>query len=253
MIKSITSKLLEIESSNRIKILFANESGSRAWGFPSPDSDYDVRFIYSRTEDSYLSIDEQNDSLSLPINDELDIYGWDIKKTLKLISKSNTTPFEWLQSPIVYQEQEGFKNELWAICHHYFSQRANIFHYLGIAKSAIGTIEKSNEIKIKKLFYILRPLLSAKWCLEKNNIAPMNIQPLLEVAHVEVQKCIQELILQKEKANEGFVIQIPSMLINFINQSFEDIMFKAQSLKKDNFKLEELNQFFRKTITNHDY
>lgn len=253
MINNIKSKLLEIEKCNGIKILFANESGSRAWGFPSPDSDYDVRFIYSKTENAYLSIDEQNDSLSFPINDELDIYGWDIRKTLKLISKSNTTPFEWLQSPIVYQEQIGFKNELWTICHHYFSQRANIFHYLGIAKSAISTIENTNEIKIKKLFYILRPLLSAKWCLEKNDIAPMNIQPLLEVAHAEVQNCIQELILQKENANEGFVIPIPSMLINFINQTFEDIMCKAQSLKKNKFELEELNQFFRKTITNHDY
>ncbi|NDV93887.1 nucleotidyltransferase domain-containing protein [Dysgonomonas sp. 521] len=177
---TITGKLQEIEQRHRIRILYACESGSRAWGFPSPDSDYDVRFIYVRPLDSYLSIKETDDYLNFPLTDELDINGWDIRKTMKLISRSNTTPFEWIQSPVVYYEQEGFKDEVWNLCQNYFCRRSNIHHYLGIARGAMASI-KDEELKIKKLFYILRPLLAAMWCIEKNSIAPMNISPLLEL------------------------------------------------------------------------
>lgn len=163
----IQNKLLEIEIEHRVKILYACESGSRAWEFPSPDSDYDVRFIYTKTINEYLSIVDQEDNLSFPINDELDIYGWDIRKVLKLIRKSNTTPFEWLKSPIIYQEEVGFKEDLFALCPHYYSQRGNTHHYLGIAKGARDTINNEGQIKIKKLIYVLRPLLAAQWCLEK--------------------------------------------------------------------------------------
>lgn len=170
---TIINRLAAIERSNDIKILFACESGSRGWEFPSPDSDFDVRFIYVRPINHYLAISEKDDQLGFPINDELDIYGWDIKKVLKLIRKSNTTPFEWLQSPIIYREQDDFKNKLWTLCQSYFYRKTNVNHYLGIARGAIDTVINGDEIKIKKLFYVLRPLLSAKWCLEKNTIAPM--------------------------------------------------------------------------------
>src|ERR1700750_867100 len=109
----ITGKLSEIIQEHKITLLFANESGSRAWGFPSPDSDYDVRFIYARPYKYYLSIVDRKYDLHFPITDELDVYGWDIRKVLALIRKSNTTPFEWLQSPIVYRQEQGFRDELW--------------------------------------------------------------------------------------------------------------------------------------------
>src|SRR6186713_3345969 len=107
----IINKLAEIELEHKIKILFACESGSRGWQFPSPDSDYDVRFIYVRPMRYYLSVNNQAYDLNFPINGEIDIYGWDIRKVLQLVRKSNTTPFEWLQSPIVYRQQSGFSDE----------------------------------------------------------------------------------------------------------------------------------------------
>lgn len=162
----ILDKLKYIEQKYEVKILFACESGSRAWGFPSPDSDYDVRFIYVKPIDEYLSIQNQKDFMDFPLSDELDINGWDLKKTLELVYKSNSVPFEWLQSPIVYYEDKDFTDELLALCQSYFCARTNIHHYLGIARGAMETMD-GNEIGIKKLCYILRPLLSALWCLEK--------------------------------------------------------------------------------------
>jgi predicted nucleotidyltransferase len=98
----IIEKLNEIEQTDNITILHAVESGSRAWGFASPDSDYDVRFFYMRQKDYYLRLDRTRDVLEYPVFDLLDINGWDIDKTLKLLHTSNPTLFEWSNSPIVY-------------------------------------------------------------------------------------------------------------------------------------------------------
>ena len=109
----IQIKLHELEQNNKIRILFACESGSRAWGFPSSDSDYDVRFIYVHPKAWYLSIHEMRDVIELPVNKELDISGWNLRKALRLISKHNAVLFEWMQSPVVYSVKtdflEGFK------------------------------------------------------------------------------------------------------------------------------------------------
>ena len=101
----ISSRLTEIESENKIKIVYACESGSRAWGFPSANSDFDVRFIYIRPVEWYLSIDEKRDVIEHPINEQLDINGWDLKKALQLLRKTNPPLLEWLGSPIIYIEK----------------------------------------------------------------------------------------------------------------------------------------------------
>ena len=105
MEKEILKRIAEVEATENVTIFYACESGSRAWGFPSADSDYDVRFIYLRKPDWYLSIDveDKRDVIERPINDELDISGWDLRKALKLLWKSNPPLLEWLVSPIVYK------------------------------------------------------------------------------------------------------------------------------------------------------
>src|SRR5690349_3773344 len=108
MQNAILSKLAQIEQAHNIKVLLACESGSRGWQFPSPDRDYDVRFIYVRPFTYYLSVTNRAYDLNFPVNQVLDISGWDIRKAMQLIKKSNTTPFEWLQSPVIYREEEGF-------------------------------------------------------------------------------------------------------------------------------------------------
>lgn len=253
MQQTIIDKLGEIEQEHKIKLLFACESGSRGWEFPSPDSDYDVRFIYVRPYRFYLSVQDRKYDLRFPINGELDMYGWDIRKVLQLIKKSNTTPFEWLQSPIVYRQEEGFKNELWSLCQHYFGQRSNIHHYLGIAKGALDTITQEGEIKIKKLFYVLRPLLAAKWCLEQKSIAPMTIGPLMTLLPVDLKKQVRDLIALKTNAAESFVINISADLRSYIDNEFSRVAETSNNLKKDHFDADKLDDLFVTTITQYDY
>jgi uncharacterized protein len=249
----IINKLEEIEQQNNIKLLFACESGSRGWGFPSPDSDYDVRFMYVRPVRFYLSVVDRRYDIHFPITDELDVYGWDIRKVLQLVRKSNTTPFEWLQSPVIYKEQEGFKESLFALCQHYFSRRANIHHYLGIAKSSLESIAEDGEMRIKKLFYVLRPLLAAKWCLEKNSIAPMTIEPLMTLLPPALQKQVQELITLKAGASESFPVNIDNELRTYVENEFAATSEASTSIPRDQFDADMLDDFFVKTITAYDH
>jgi predicted nucleotidyltransferase len=253
MHSTILAQLGEIAINNNIQLLYSCESGSRGWQFPSPDSDYDVRFIYCRPYDYYLSVLDRSYDLKFPINDELDVYGWDIRKVLKLILRSNTTPFEWLQSPIIYVEVEGFKNELWHLCQSFFSQKANIHHYLGIARGALDSMVNDNEITIKKLFYVLRPLLSAKWCLEKNGIAPMTIGPLMTLLPPQLQQIVTELITLKATLEEKFIISINAELKNYIDDEYARITTASRVLERNEFSALKLDEFFLKTIRQYDY
>lgn len=244
---TIQQKLTKIEKAYGIKILYSCESGSRAWGFPSPDSDYDVRFIYTRSFKEYLTIQPKKGHLSFPINDELDIYGWDISKVLQLTTRSNTTPFEWLQSPMVYKEDITFKDELWRLCQGYFCPRSNIHHYLGIARGAMETAQRE-DIKIKKLFYVLRPILAALWCVEKNTIAPMNIFPLMDLLTDDLRKKVLSLIELKLTANESYLIEIDQDIKTWIDETFDYCMEASQQLTKKDFDPKIADEFFRKTI-----
>lgn len=139
MREKIQEQIRRIEESENIKILLAVESGSRAWGFASPDSDYDVRFVYIRRPEDYLRLDAIRDVIELPIDDILDINGWDLQKTLRLLYKSNPTLFEWFSSPIVYQETE-FADKLRDLMMHYFSSKKTLYHYISMAEKIIGDI-----------------------------------------------------------------------------------------------------------------
>lgn len=244
---TIQEKLKHIEQEHKLKILYACESGSRAWGFPSPDSDYDVRFIYAKSADSYLSIHNEKDFMDFPLGSELDINGWDLKKTLELIYKSNSVPFEWVQSPIVYYRDKSFADELWTLCQSYFCPRTNIHHYLGIARGAMESL-KGDEIGIKKLFYVLRPLLSALWCLENRSIAPMNIFSLVDLMPKELEQKVLSLIELKATAKERFAIQLDDSLKLWIDKTFEKCIREAKDIEKQYFEMDQLNVFFRKTI-----
>ena len=124
----IQEKLHEIEKRENCRILLAVESGSRAWGFASPDSDYDVRFIYVRDKESYLRLNRPRDVIELPINDVLDINGWDVEKTLKLLHKSNPNVFEWCSSPVIYKTTP-FAEQFKPVMRHYFSSKSSLWHY----------------------------------------------------------------------------------------------------------------------------
>jgi len=208
MIDIINDKLREIELQDGVSILYACETGSRAWGFPSPDSDYDVRMIYKHDLDWYLSLSEKKDTIEFMSADgELDITGWDIKKCFKLMWKSNGALLERVQSPIVYRNEGNIAAILKEQAFQCYSPIATMHHYLGMAKNSFAEIEGKNEIKLKKLFYALRASLACKWILDKNSPPPIVFAEMTEHLPIEVKlrKHIEELIVLKSGLPESYI------------------------------------------------
>ncbi len=243
----IKDRLRDIEKAKGIKILFACEAGSRAWGFPSPDSDYDVRFIYVQPMERYLSVQLPVEQLTFPINDELDISGWDLRKTLGLVCRSNAVVPEWLQSPVVYAEQGDFREELFRLCQSCFCTRSVVHHYLGITKGALtgGTGEK---LKLKKVFYVVRSLLSAHWCVEKKTIPPMNIFPLMMLLSPEIREKVLSFIRVKASADEYFTIELDGDLKRWITDTLDYCSYRADEFSKKQAEWDKPDEFFRKTV-----
>ncbi|WP_338766775.1 nucleotidyltransferase domain-containing protein [Bernardetia sp. ABR2-2B] len=243
--------LEKVEKENNIKILYACESGSRAWGFGSPDSDYDVRFLFIHKKDKYLSVNYPLDSIDKFYDNDVDLSAWEIKKALSLLVKSNATPFEWLQSPIIYRKNEEFRNELWELSKQYFSAKTLIFHYLGIAKGMLSKIE-DNQISIKKYFYILRPVLAAYYIKTRNEAAPMEFKFLVNNLQNKEEKGIKTAIkkLWQEKliAKEGDKIEIPIFIHSFIENKISECGIYASNLKRETKNIEPLNEFFRNLL-----
>ncbi len=179
MRNTILSKLNEIEERENIRILHCIESGSRAWGFASPDSDYDVRFIYVRPKEFYLRLDKTRDVIEWQLDDTLDINGWDVQKALTLLHNSNPTLFEWNSSPIVYRTTEEWQ-KIAAVINRYFVAKSGLYHYLSTAKSNYREYLKGETVRLKKYFYVLRPLLACKWILAEGTPPPMLFTILMD-------------------------------------------------------------------------
>jgi len=254
----IQGELSRIAEENNIRILYACESGSRGWGFASPDSDYDVRFIFLHPTSWYLSVLPQDDGMDLFVDKELDINGWDIRKVLRLLIKSNATPFEWLQSPIVYQTDEDFKAALWSLSQHFFQARSSIHHYLGLAKNSFrkGLVNET-EINVKKYFYVLRPLLAAMWIAEHKTAAPMTFADLVPVLSTvpHIESIVMDLWEQKLQLNEKDNIRLIPELNDFVQQQIVKCYTVADNTEETAIKTDMLDAFFRMVIQtyNGDY
>jgi predicted nucleotidyltransferase len=147
--QEINSKLLQLEQEEEIHIFYACESGSRAWGFPFSDSDYDVRFLYIHPSNWYLSIDNKRDVLERKINDLIDISGWDIRKALKLLRKSNPPLLEWLNSPIVYRQRPNIVEKIRILMPEFYSPKSRLYHYLHMADGNFREYLKSEIVWVK--------------------------------------------------------------------------------------------------------
>ena len=246
---TIIEKLRELEQQQHIKILYACESGSRAWGFASPDSDFEVRFIYARKAEEYLSIAEVRDVIEMPINEVLDIGGWDIKKALKLFLKSNSPLYEWLQSPIVYFQDDGFASELQTLMPKYFSLRAGASHYLSMTINTFQNDLQSDEVKLKKYFYAIRPILACKWIVEKLECPPIKFGILRTlITENDVQNAIDDLMERKSQSAEKAFISPVTIIDKWLIQAIEYCKLGLTDLKPEKHTVEELNTFFRKYI-----
>lgn len=241
----IKEKLHEIEQRENCRILLAVESGSRAWGFASPDSDYDVRFIYARPRESYLRLNRARDVIELPINGVLDINGWDVDKTLKLLHKSNPTVFEWFSSPIVYQTTD-FTEAFKPVMRRYFSSKSGLWHYLQMAEGNYREYLRGDMVKAKKYFYVLRPILACRWILEKGTPPPMLFS---ELAASQLPDYLEETVakLLDLKMNSPEVKMIPriDILNAYMERSIAEVRALAEQYPREITKdWEELNALF---------
>jgi len=203
IINKIKQKLSEIEKQHDVKILYALESGSRAWGFESTDSDYDIRFIYAHSKNWYLNILPKKDVIEYPITDEYDYSGWDLRKTLFLMNKSNPVLFEWLKSPIVYFKDDFSYNILEQLSKSYFSPISSVYHYLHMASGNYRHYLQTEEVKIKKYFYVLRPIFSCMWIEKFKESPPIEFEKLLtQIEDKKLIEVITELLVRKKSGIE---------------------------------------------------
>jgi predicted nucleotidyltransferase len=249
MEKKILEKLKEIEKSKNVEILFAVESGSRAWGFASPDSDYDIRFLYKHEADYYLSLWDKPDVIEFMTEDDLDGSGWDLRKAIKLLAKSNAPLLEWLYSPVVYYVNEEFANAMRELAKDCFSPIATLHHYLGTTKNFIDVCEQE-EVKLKSYFYALRTALAGKWIIENNSFPPVDFMELLPIAPQNIQEKIKELMVIKASQDEKYLHPKETLITDFLLETVKFNQENASKLGSGKKVNEELDLFFRSMITN---
>jgi predicted nucleotidyltransferase len=253
----IMRRLAAAEKEHDVVILFAIESGSRAWGFASPDSDYDVRFIYAHPAEWYLSFDveRRRDVIEYPIVDELDCGGWDARKALYLFTRTNGALLEWLNSPITYIERGSFAKELRKLAPTEVNNTALCYHYSHMARGNAREYLFKDRARLKKYFYVLRPLLAIRYIEAGLGIPPVEFQKLVDaVATDEIRPGIAHLLVEKRKTSElGYGDPIPE-INQFITSELErhGDSFKGQGrpdlLTKEELR-DRLNQIFRKAIS----
>ena len=201
--ETILAELKKIEQQCGVRVLHAVESGSRAWGFASPDSDYDVRFVYVRSAADYLRLNEPKDVIEWKLDEVLDISGWDLRKAMKQFARGNATLYEWSYSPVAYlttPEWETIRN----IAKEYFSEKAAVHHYYGTAMTTYSGYLTGEQIRYKKYFYALRPLLAAIWIEQKHQIPPVLFDDLMKMdIEQELRTAIEELLERKKVTTEG--------------------------------------------------
>lgn len=204
----IQDNLSRIEREHGVKILWACESGSRAWGFPSPDSDYDVRFIYAHDPAHYLRVFDKRDVIEEPISGVLDISGWDIKKALGLLRKSNPALREWLSSPIVYRRDAAGMTPLLSLVDEAFLPLASCQHYLSMARDDIRKLAEDRDLRLKKYLYMFRALLACRWVTTHGTQPPMRFQGLLDafLPGGDIREQVDELLEMKSRVLESELI-----------------------------------------------
>ena len=256
MRERIVSTLREIEAHYGIEILHAVESGSRVWGFASEDSDWDVRFIYRRPLTWYRGVRERRDVIELPHKyDPLDISGWDLRKALHLLSKSNPPLIEWLHSPIVYQTTD-VAEQIKGLAARYFNPRSTVYHYLHMAHGNYRMYLKGDTVRLKKYFYVIRPLLACEYVIMYEKFPPVEFDELCSSTllsgseeALDVAAHIEMLLRRKREGDElteGPRIDVLNTWIEKMLDTFSKI---ARTAPKPEVTMDDLDELFYVSVT----
>lgn len=230
---AIAEALTQLEQNQEFNVLFACESGSRAWGFPSPDSDYDVRFLYVHKLSYYLSLGKRPDTYDQMLPGDLDVSGWELGKALKLLAGSNIPLFEWLQSPVVYRQNQEFIAALRSEIGTFFNPKKAMFHYLKLAQNSFGKDENPENLTIKKLLYVARALVCTLWIARHQTMPSTDVHVLLaeeDLIPLEIKQLLKELIAQKQHQKEAHKISLKPFLTDWIHQTSGQCLVQAEAM-----------------------
>ena len=245
----IQSELSRIETERGVQVLYAVESGSRAWGFASIDSDYDVRFIYLRAPEWYLSVEQKRDVIEEPISGDLDISGWDLRKALGLLRKSNPPLLEWLRSAIVYREDVRFSTGFRALAENYYSPAKCFFHYLHMAEGNFRDYLRGDVVWLKKYLYVLRPICACRWIERGLGPVPMEFSKLVNktIDDVMLRFAIADLVVRKRNGEELDRAPRVPVISEFVESELARLADIAPE-KTEPLPVTELDAFFRNTL-----
>lgn len=203
MKEAIGRGLDAIEAEHGVRVLFACESGSRAWGFESPDSDYDARFVYVHPGKRYLAIDEPKETIEFITSEDLDYAGWDLRKALRLLRKSNPSLVEWMGSPIVYRDWEGFLHALRELAASYIDLGRLDHHYGSMMRTNYRAYLLRDKVPRKKYLYVLRPLLCRRWIRDFGSVPPVAFAELVDgTVRSEEMPALERLLVEKRAGDE---------------------------------------------------
>lgn len=245
IVAEVDRRLLGIESDYGVRIPWAIESGSRAWGFPSPDSDYDCRFIFVRPGDEYLALWAERDVIEIPVDTTFDVNGWDLAKAIKLICKGNATAIEWLRSPIIYSGDRQFRDDLLEFATEVVDRSAIGRHYLHVAHR-----QRTGRPTLKRFFYVLRPTLALHWLRVHPGLTmpPMDLPTLVKECPLsdDVVAAVHELIVTKAATHELGNGTPPTALRQFVSDELDRAtQFDGQHQAQDPQRVRAVaNQFF---------
>lgn len=248
--QSIQEELRKIEEQEQVSIFYACESGSRAWGFESQDSDYDVRFLYIHPTDWYLTIQQKRDVIETTIHNNLDLSGWDIRKALMLFKKSNPPFLEWMQSPIVYKEKSEITSLIKDVMPEYYSPISCLYHYLHMAEGNYREYLKEDIVWVKKYLYVLRPVLACMWIERGLGLVPTEFEKLMDVLIEDqnLKRAVDDLVNRKKAGKEidrGPKISVISEFINVQLLRLSALHAKPPKTREP----ERLDAIFRKALT----
>jgi uncharacterized protein len=249
----ILRRVRAAEVEHGVRVLLAVESGSRAWGFESPNSDYDARFIYAHSSNWYLSVglEEQRDVIEYPIVDDIDLNGWDVRKALRLFWKSNPAFVEWIQSPIIYVEQGSFASKVRGLLPTIYSCERGVHHYRSMAKTNFRGYLRAESVPLKKYFYVLRPLLSVRWLERYGIAAPIEFSKLLHLIDNDpILLADINALLQRKRAAPELGLEPPVKSINtFIERELDRLDGLTLPTLHSREVLPELNEVFHQSLT----